>query len=565
MNKNTTLETLTSLNRKRVLVEDLCAPSESLEWQLSRLHFAKHGSRSFTDSNLRVPFQATSDGALSEKTAQAIFQWIRASEGQMGASKQVTIVELGAGAGLFAKLFLDAFSDLCSHEQTDYYARLRYILSDQALRMLDDVRESGLFSRHADVVTKLELDVMRLDRGLIAFLEGQGVDRSSFICFIGNYLLDSLPFDIFRHRNGVLQRLLLRTYLTELRDRPDLISVHDRAREMGPKAIHDSLDKYVELYPYLFTEAVYCDCPDTYGPDSTRLLEYCRSVPEDVVFNWGARDLVKLLSNELGQHWMLLVNDYAWKPDRPKLQWEPYQRFGGTVAVGVDFRLLRTVLGLDAGLQWIEPLSDHTMIASRMIGRGIPSEIVDHFRTFFDQPERDRGYRQMREAREYVKQGRIDLALEAYKRALKEMKYNWALVGEVATFIADSIGDSAAALSLAEDGLRINPSYSPLLWVITGNAKLKLRRPGAKEAFEHALSTDANCTPAHIGLARHSIQDGDLTTALLHLARAFISDPAGRLHEESSRLQSQVFERLKNRWQMERRNFSNRCTLRNGA
>src|SRR5262249_56850682 len=65
----------------------------------------------------------------------------------------ITVLELGAGSGLFARLLLDRFRDLCAEIGRDFYKRLTYIVSDASPATASQRDEPAPFATHAGRVT----------------------------------------------------------------------------------------------------------------------------------------------------------------------------------------------------------------------------------------------------------------------------------------------------------------------------------------------------------------------------------------------------------------------------
>jgi hypothetical protein len=95
----------------RQLVEEYEPLAKSLEWQLAGLHWTREGVLPFIDRH--VPYLVNNNGRVSADAAALLF----ASCLESGARRErISVLELGAGTGLFARYFLDEFRLLCERE-----------------------------------------------------------------------------------------------------------------------------------------------------------------------------------------------------------------------------------------------------------------------------------------------------------------------------------------------------------------------------------------------------------------------------------------------------------------
>src|SRR5262249_40372889 len=89
------------------------------------------GSSAFTSDAIPVPYVINNDGTLSSKAAQLLFRSLAVEEEVGTLASEFSVLEIGIGVGLFARLFLDYFRDLCYQHGKDYYERLHYIAGDR--------------------------------------------------------------------------------------------------------------------------------------------------------------------------------------------------------------------------------------------------------------------------------------------------------------------------------------------------------------------------------------------------------------------------------------------------
>jgi hypothetical protein len=102
------------------------------------LYLLQKGSEAFLHDHAAVPYVINNDGSLSVAAAGLLFCAIREAEQAGALEQEIRVLELGVGAGLFARLLLDAFRGLCRQHGLDYHDRLCYVAGDHSERMLRD-------------------------------------------------------------------------------------------------------------------------------------------------------------------------------------------------------------------------------------------------------------------------------------------------------------------------------------------------------------------------------------------------------------------------------------------
>jgi hypothetical protein len=135
------LQTLTELLTRRIArgrtLQELCPVSQSVPWLQSQRYWARAGVEVFTSGE--VPYIVTNDGEQSRKALEVYLTSLRAADSQRQREPMSYVLELGAGSGLFAKLFLDQLRDRSHAQGTDDYARTTYIVGDKSPSLLGDM------------------------------------------------------------------------------------------------------------------------------------------------------------------------------------------------------------------------------------------------------------------------------------------------------------------------------------------------------------------------------------------------------------------------------------------
>jgi hypothetical protein len=145
-----------------------------------------------------------SNPAQVEETVLQLFEGLEALEKRGVLPAEVFVLEIGAGTGERAGLWLDRFRDLAESHGKDYYGRVRFLLSDYSMPMLD--RAHGNVLHHADKVSFIALDAVDPLKTL-SFL------RYKILFVHLSNLYDNLPTDEVARRDGRLYLVEGRAYV----------------------------------------------------------------------------------------------------------------------------------------------------------------------------------------------------------------------------------------------------------------------------------------------------------------------------------------------------------------
>lgn len=186
--------------------------SRSLLWRAQRSYFDAHGVSAWSSGD--VPHYVTNNPALAHAYAQVVLGHLRDCRARpdYDVSQPFTIIELGAGCGRFAFLFLRAFLDLLGRSALRG-TQVRYVMTDftdsnlrfwdghPALQRLlgDGVLDFAVFNAEQD-------DHLTLRRsGLVL---GPGALRNP-CALIANYVFDGISQDAFSVRARTLHECLV--------------------------------------------------------------------------------------------------------------------------------------------------------------------------------------------------------------------------------------------------------------------------------------------------------------------------------------------------------------------
>jgi hypothetical protein len=228
-----------------VRLEERAPLGRSLIWSLQAQYFAERGAEAWRSGE--VPQYVTTNVHIANAYAEMVLAFRRDLERlapAAAAREPLTICELGAGSGRFAFHFLEQLCRLCS-ERGSSPGRFRYLLTDSAAANLAWWRSHPSFARHfetglLDVAT---FDLMR-PSALAPERSGRTIglgDLGLPLVGIANYVLDSVPQDVFRFRRGGAAQSVVSLEAeagVDLNDAPGLLAAlqvtHEEAGLLAP-------------------------------------------------------------------------------------------------------------------------------------------------------------------------------------------------------------------------------------------------------------------------------------------------------------------------------------------
>lgn len=522
------------------LLQDFRPITESIEWELGHLHWAQAGLLTFAENE--VPYVVNNSGRLSEDAAALLFHHC-ADTAPQGA---IAVLELGAGCGLFARMFLQAFRHLCQQEGRDFDQRLVYYVTDGSPRTVAQWQERALFAEFGGQVVAGRCDAMRPEA--VQLPDGSTVPLPPLHAVFCNYVLDVLPATVVRRQgDGPVQELRIRTRLT---DDAQLVRQYTALSPGEIRALVDHADaaQRARLLPLvgLFEQEVgFFDCDQAaLSPWVDAALSVSEAAPRLLV-NHGAFGALQTLQRRLAPKGLVLINDYGACTPEAAAQAGASQRFGRTSAIGLNFPLLAQLFGRE-GWQVLAPSGDaqRAIHARLLIGEGCErtaAAFLNRFsadaQQFFEAPAH--------EARMHLESGRQDAALESYRQAITRSPRDWRLLGEVAEFVGLQLRDFAAGIELARSALDLNPWLSTWLWNVLGDCLFCQEQfAAAHEAYLQAEGIDPRDARTQLNLAYTWQQRGDPARALACIAQGLAGDAHGvhtqRLMEKQQQILAQI-------------------------
>lgn len=535
------LEAIADVALPSTELEGIRPMAECLEWRLADAYWDRAGILPFVRND--VPHLVNNTGRLSENAAALLVAML--DEAREALPPRLLFVELGAGSGLFARYLLDAFAGACRQQGRDYYDRLTYAVTDRFERAVAGWQRDGVFADHEGHVCLCTCDATQPTR--LQALAGPAPQGAPVAVFC-NYLLDVLASAIVRRGPAGLEQLCVRTHLpnAEAALRVAGLASLDEARALATSGSFSDLCRLLPLLPQLELETDFRPWADATAAEVALLAVLPEG--ERAIVNRGALVCLDELVAWLAPCGLVLVNDYGPVRSEDVGSHLGVQRFGGSVALGLNFPMLESALA-GKGLATAAPAGDdqrrvHTRLVARQIGPR-SREVLDQ--RFGHATDRKLDAPQ-EEARSHLAAGRRNDALVAYRRMIEANPNDWQMLGEAAEYLGLQLGDHAAGLDLARAALARNPWTSAWLWNVLGDCLFyRERLPDAHAAFLQAQRIDPDDPRTNLNLAYTLSAHGDQTGALAAIARGLASDGKGhfrpRLLEKQAQILSLVSER----------------------
>ena len=442
------------------------------------------GTHLFADGS--VPFVVNNNGQASKAAVQVL---IANLEEHPPEQEHFSLLEIGAGSGLFAKFFLDELQKLAPA----WYARCTYVITDGSPSMVDDWTRNGQFASH--------------DRRVVARVWNALEPLETGECFravFANYVVDTFPATVLRRQDGACEELRLR--------------IDDATGK--PVAHYFPVENYDEFRNFL--------------QDGERAC-----------LNYGALQMIEREVAALEHAGFFLINDYGATTREQMASMAGIHGFGPTVATGVNFVYLETYFLARGYAVATSPSDGQRGIHSRLVCKRELTETGTRFATHFSLEVDAYLSRPAEEAREHRAGLRHAMALDAFREGLQRNEYDWTLAGAAAEFLCTDLRNYEAALQMARDALALNSWYSPWLWNLAGDSLYYLQRHSeAEEHYQRALAIDHRDLQGLYNLSFIYLARQEHEAALQVLARGLAYDTKGNYREMLLAQQSAVLHSL---------------------
>jgi tetratricopeptide (TPR) repeat protein len=525
---------LSHVQASRDVVQDFVPLHQSLEWTLGQDYFRSRGNKAFLEDSTPVPFLINNDGTLSRHAAEVFFANLVEADNLGTLGRDIVVLEIGIGVGLFARFFLDAVRELSNRHKKNYYDRLIYVAADRSRRMLSDLQRHGVLNRHPGRFCVREIDATRpaklFDSDPLLARSGPTPLRAVFL----NYLLDCLPAAVLQIDGDNVRELCVRTCISrnvKLQEYTplSLAGIRDRVKRNDER----SRKELLEVYGLFASEYDFQTCDLGALPFGTIAFDFARTRSKRSVLNFGAiqclSELVKLLTPD----GFILMNEYGVSTTEVNADFE-HQRFSLATAIGLNFPLLEYYFSTVEKLVWLEAPGDSERgIHSRLLGKSVGTETRVTFVSLFQKYHLDGLQAPIVKARQCVNSGRFELASAYYQSAVRLQPSNWLLLGEVSSFLTTYLHDAKAGVDFAMLALSFNPTCAPDLWNSLGDALFQLgRHAEATSAYNRALLIGPNNVYARFKLSAVLLRMQKLRECMAVIMDGLILDKTEQFREK---------------------------------
>lgn len=326
-------------------------------WDLHQDYFLNRGIQAWSKGE--IPYSGVSNSVEAFKKALLFFENLKLS---YKGTESVTVLEVGAGYGEFAKNFIEAFDLICEKSGSSFSKSLKYYISDFSAKTLTELQESKRLEKYQDRIEFLQLDILNPIKDY----------ENSFDLIIANYVLDQFPARVLAHsKNNYFEKYL---------------NLEISPQEFLKKNRHLKAQKFLKKLP-MKIEFRKIDIENEIKEDHLEVLEQCFRGPKEVtvVYSYGSLKAINNLLKLLKQNGILLCSDFIASTRSGIDNYEPCY-YGNSIAHPVNFEFIlkyfsrasfnpeksinefkmEPALGQQAVLLYEDPLKPlHTLIITR--------------------------------------------------------------------------------------------------------------------------------------------------------------------------------------------------------
>lgn len=321
--------------------------SRCMLWRLQRTFFAAQGIEAWRQGI--VPHYITSNAYIADGYAKVVATYLGERKPHLADPRQpVHILELGAGSGKFASLFLKRLTAL-TRRMGSAAPAWKYVVTDLANRNV------AFWGEHPGLRPFVERGVLDFakfdcenDREIELVESGEvlgGKALTNGLVVLGNYFFDGIPIDVFALEGGQLQEGTVT--VSSSQDEPDL----DDPAVLGRVSLSFE-------YKKMKAEGYYED------PTFNKILQGYqeRLGNTSVHFPIAGLQVCKLLRELSGGHLLMLTSDKGYIRDEDLLDRpEPGLAIHGSFSMSVDYAAIAAYFR-GAGGQVFQPRHRHESI-----------------------------------------------------------------------------------------------------------------------------------------------------------------------------------------------------------
>ena len=340
--------------------------SESLLWKLQNDAYSEFGIEAW--SRQGVPSYITSNPFIARCYAHVVLGYIRdlIAQGTLVANEPIYLFDLGAGTGRFGFLFLKELLSFLPN------INVCYVMTDIVQANLDFCRHHPLlqtyiqkgvldFAYYHHQFESEPLHLMVSQRTLTHMLNP--------IVLIANYFFDTIPQDLFRVRDGVLEEGRV------------ALSAENWEEGVKPEAINHLRWQW-SYYPIEHAKDYYA-----HFPKANALLNMYQKLFEGIAFLFpiggmhSLRYFAKLSQNRL----LLLAGDQGVSTEEQVKAWgEPKLSLHGSFSISVSYHALALFFRELGGLSLLTSDPDPLFVVMGGILGGSSPEATHAFKEYLD-------------------------------------------------------------------------------------------------------------------------------------------------------------------------------------
>lgn len=482
---------------------------DSARLRLSRTFWQGADLTPFLDAD--VPYTGTSNGRLSEDAAEVV---LAARPG----ARTLRVLELGAGSGVFAKLFLDHVA----RRDPALYAATTYVVTDASPGVAAARDASGILDAHAGRIEARLLDAA-----------GDWDGLGQFDAILGTYVFDSLPFDFLALNDARTWRREVRCVLPETR--AEEAEALRRALETDA-----GLDGFLDLGPRLGMQTRHVEMDRAELPFAGTLPDDTGGETVPFVHCWGAVACLARCHAHLNPGGVLILSDYGHlAPYESHDLLEP-QGYGHSIAVGLNFPQIDAAAARLEDSAWHVPGPDAGNVITRVLHRAPETDLGPLVEDLHGPLRYAALTAPVDAGRRFVRGRMLEMSRDMYAKALALQPRNWALLEEIASILLSALEEHEAVIEMVDAGLDLNP-LAPGLWRARAEALTALGRlDEARADILKALALAPRSFMSDRTLAEIELAAGDHGAALLAVARALSHDSEAEERDGLMALQGRI-------------------------
>ena len=352
------------------IIEQNTRLSKSLLWELQVAAYGQFGPTAWFGKN--VPFYITSNPLIARQYAQVVAGFIRdclAPDAVMplDIKQPLYIFDLGAGTGRFGYLFLKSLLEMVNNLFKEP-VKIRYVMTDIAKSNID------FWSKHPYLHPFVK-------EGVLDFCYFYHANKNKFLnlnhsqeilsaetlrnplVVMGNYFFDTIPHDIFRVKNHLLEEG--RSKLS--------YAVKEENKNLSPidPAIIPFLNLQTEYFPVENIENYYPD-----DPECNKILKTYARRFENIPFLFpvGAFQTIRFFRELSNDRLMLLAGDQGMATEKQLLEDAPFFAKHSSFSISVNYHAIATYFKNIGGTSLLTTHNDPRMIHIATTSRGGPRE-----------------------------------------------------------------------------------------------------------------------------------------------------------------------------------------------